>query len=65
MRNDCMDSSVRPAKDLRVRISGDKGRVTVSEHPSGTMFEATKLPRSIWFLALHQLNSANTSLSSL
>ncbi len=32
---------------------------------AGTMFEATKLPLSIWFLALHLLTSAKTNLSAL
>lgn len=32
---------------------------------AGTMFEASKLPLSIWFLALHLLTSAKTNLSAL
>lgn len=32
---------------------------------AGTLFEATKLPLSLWFLALHLLTSAKTNLSAL
>ena len=42
---------------------------TTCHHPtsltSGTLFEHTKLPLTVWFLAIHRLTQAKTALSAL
>jgi transposase-like protein len=55
-------STFRRERQTYYQCTGCRHQTTLL---AGTLFEATKLPLTIWYLALHLLSSAKTNLSAL
>ena len=49
---------------VKVGSTGSAARPTPDHRDGGTMFEATKLPLSRWFLAMHLLTQAKNNVSA-